>query len=111
MLVLLISWVHTSTIESLHASVRKLIHRVTQTHVQEFADIQCAWLAQAARRMKCYAASFTASDSVRALGEAWLKPRKPPKPPASRKRKLMRSDGAPPKKPKARWCGELGAHT
>jgi len=52
LLALLLAWVCTGTLESLHASVRRMIQRVQQTHMREFGDVQCAWVTQAARRIR-----------------------------------------------------------
>jgi len=50
-LVLIMLWIDTGTLESLHASVRRLILAVScQAVLREFKDVQNAWMAQTTRR-------------------------------------------------------------
>ena len=97
LLALMMAWVCTGSLESLHASVRRMIHLVTQTHLREFSDIQCAWLTKTSRRMRSYVAAVRGTGGVE--GAPAIKTGQ------KRKRNVRRSDGSGPVQPKTRRGG------
>ena len=53
-------WICTTSLETLHASVRRAILACSvQAPMREFGDVQCAWLAQTFRRLSGHVTCYT----------------------------------------------------
>jgi len=94
---MLIAWVCTGTLETLHATIRRFILACSvQASTREFMDIQCSWMANTARRMQSHFAAYSRKPAAQAERKA---PRK------GLKRKRVSDDTEHIERPKAKRPG------